>query len=56
MEKLIQVALPQIFQALLLLLGQYYWAFVLVVFVAGLFGIAKLVTAITELIKAWRSC
>ena len=56
MEKIIQIILPQIFQALLLLLGKYYWAFVLVIFVIGLFGLAKLVTATTELIKAWRSC
>jgi uncharacterized membrane protein len=56
MENLLQVVVPQILQALLLLLGKYYWAFVLAVFVVGLFGLAKLVTATAELIKVWRSC
>ncbi len=56
MEKLLQILVPQILQGLLLLLGQYYWAFVLVVFVVGLFGLAKVIAAAAELIKAWRSC
>lgn len=46
---------PQLAQFLLALLGQYLWVVILIIFVAALFGLAKLLSAAAELIKSWRT-
>jgi hypothetical protein len=48
--------LPKILQILFLLLSHYYWAIILISVVVGLFALAKVINAVTELVKAWRAC
>jgi hypothetical protein len=46
---------PQLMQLLLALLGQYYWLIVLIILVAAMFGAAKFLSAVADIIKAWRT-
>lgn len=46
---------PQLGQFLLALLGHHYWLVILIIFVVALFGLAKLIAAVADLVKSWRT-